>query len=165
MKSTKNQRCVTVLQVTGLGACALSLAACGLFARAPVESPQPAPTLAAPTPSSAAPVSDPEDVAIRVMKLFARPDTPERRWFIDLLPYLTEDYADQAQYIDPARVPFNRVTPNPSTRQDEHLPQLVTVRFETNDGPWQVVLVQEKAGEPWLVEAIEPDDPAPAFTP
>lgn len=165
MNSSENQWRLKFLQVTGLGACALSMAACGLFAGTPVESQQPTPTVTAPSSSTVAPVSAPKDVAIKVMNLFARPDTPERRWFIDLLPYLTKEYADQAQYIDPARVPFNQVKTNPSTTQDEHLPQLVTVRFDTNDGPWQVVLVQEKAGEPWLVEAIEPDDQPPAFTP
>ncbi|RAX47783.1 hypothetical protein DQ353_18605 [Arthrobacter sp. AQ5-05] len=110
-------------------------------------------------------VEAPKDVAIKVLDLFARPDTPERRWFIDLLPYLTEEYAEEAQYIDPARVPLTKVNANPTTSQDEHMPQMVIVRFSTNDGPWQVVLVQDHDGQPWLVQAIEPDKPAPAFTP
>lgn len=152
-------------QLATLGVCALSLTGCGLFTAPADDATPPTPTLSSPAPSTVVSVEAPKDVAIKVMNLFARPDTPERRWFIDLLPYLSEEYADQAQYIDPARVPFNRVLATPTTSQDEHNPQMVIVRFSTSDGPWQVVMVQDHDGEPWLVQAIEPDQPVPTFTP
>ena len=150
-------------QVASLGVCALSLSGCGLFAAPADDAAQPNETASA--SSTVASVEAPKDVAIKVMDLFARPNTPERRWFTDLLPHLTDEYAEEAQYIDPARVPFTKVNANPTTSQDEHMPQMVIVRFSTNDGPWQVVLVQDQDGKPWLVQAIEPDQPAPAFTP
>ena len=156
---------LTMWQVATLGVCALSLTGCGLFAAPADDAAPPSESVSASASGTAAVVEAPKDVAIKVMNLFARPNTPERRWFIDLLPYLTEEYADQAQYTDPARVPFNRVSANPTTSQDEHNPQMVIVRFGTNDGPWQVVMVQDHDGEPWLVQAIEPDQPVPAFTP
>lgn len=158
-------RRLTMWQVASLSVCALSLSGCGLFAAPADEAAQPTQSVSAPASDAVAVVEAPEDVAIRVMDLFARPDTPERRWYIDLLPYLSEEYADQAQYIDPARVPFNKVKANPTTSQDEHNPQLVIVRFGTNDGPWHVVMVQDQDGQPWLVLAIEPDKPVPTFTP
>ncbi|KAA0973382.1 hypothetical protein FQ154_18580 [Paeniglutamicibacter gangotriensis] len=158
-------RRLTIWQVATLGVCVLSLSSCGLFAAPADDTAQPTETASAPASSPVAAVEAPKDVAIKVMDLFARPNTPERRWFIDLLPYLSEEYADEAQYIDPARVPFTKVQTNPTTNQDEHMPQMVIVRFSTNDGPWQVVLVQDQDGEPWLVQAIEPDQPVPEFTP
>lgn len=165
MNTTQTPQGLNLWQLAALGACALSLSGCGLFTGPANDAAPPTPTLSAPASSTAVPVEAPKDVAIKVMDLFARPDTPERRWFIDLLPYLTEEYAEEAQYIDPARVPLRKVNANPATSQDEHMPQMVIVRFSTNDGPWQVVLVQDHDGEPWLVQAIEPDKPAPAFTP
>ncbi|MBB2997550.1 hypothetical protein [Paeniglutamicibacter cryotolerans] len=97
-----------------------------------------------------------EAAAVQVMGLFARPQLPERRWFTDLLPYLSPEYAEEAQYIDPARIPFDTVQHNPIASQEEHNPQLVTVVFTTNDGPWRLVLSQSGPGARWLVQAIEP---------
>lgn len=165
MNTTKTPQGVNLWQVVGLGMCALSLSGCGLFTGPANGAAQPTQAVSAPASGTVASVEAPKDVAIKVMDLFARPNIPERRWFIDLLPYLTEEYADEAQYIDPARVPLTKVNANPTTSQDEHMPQMVIVRFSTNDGPWQVVLVQDHDAEPWLVQAIEPDKPAPAFTP
>ena len=165
MNTTQAPQGLNLWQVAGLGVCALSLSGCGLFTGPANDATPPTPTLSAPAPSAVASVEAPKDVAIKVMDIFARPETPERRWFIDLLPYLTEEYAEEAQYIDPARVPMTKVNANPTTSQDEHMPQMVIVRFSTNDGPWQVVLVQDHDAEPWLVQAIEPDKPAPTFTP
>lgn len=165
MNTSKALQGLNLWQVVGLGMCALSLSGCGFFTAPANDAVQPSETVSAPPSSPVAMVEAPKDVAIKVMDLFARPDTPERRWFIDLLPYLTEEYADEAQYIDPARVPLTKVNANPTTSQDEHMPHMVIVRFSTNDGPWQVVLVQDHHGKPWLVQAIEPDKPAPAFTP
>lgn len=165
MPTTIHRR-IPVLPVLGASACVLALAGCSLFGTkdAAEQTPQ-APASSSPASSSPATIEDPKEVAVKVMDLFARPDMPERRWFTDLLPYLTDDYADEAQYVDPARVTVNKVKPRPKASQDEHNPQVVTVAFKTNDGPWQVVMVQDQDGEPWLVEAIEPNEPTPEFTP
>lgn len=156
-----------VLRMAGASACVLSLAGCSLFGVKETDTEQAPAPAASPSPVSGSPatVEEPEAVAVKVMDLFARPEMPERRWFTDLLPYLTDDYADQAQYTDPARVTVNKVRPRPKASQDEHNPQVVTVAFKTNDGSWQVVMVQDQDGEPWLVEAIEPNEPTPEFTP
>ena len=158
---------LTALRMAGASACVLTLAGCSLFGVKDTnteQAPEPAAS-SSPASSSPATVEEPEAVAAKVMDLFARPEMPERRWFTDLLPYLTDDYADQAQYTDPARVPFDKVKGEPTASGDEHNPQVVTVAFKTNDGPWQVVMVQDSPGESWLVEAIEPNEPTPEFTP
>ncbi|WP_417221238.1 hypothetical protein [Arthrobacter sp.] len=159
-----------LLRTAGATACVLMLSGCSLFGannEAKDEAAAPPPVAVASTAASSSPaaIEEPQVVAAKAMALFARPDVPERRWFTDLLPYLTDEYADEAQYTDPARVPFDDIGPAPTASQDAHNPQVVTVRFKTNDGPWQVVVVQDKAGAPWLIQAIEPDDPAPGYTP
>ncbi len=166
MSTIATRRVRKALGMAGASACVLTLASCSLFGVKDKATDQ-TPEAAASSQASSTPatVEPPQEVATKVMDLFARPDMPERRWFTDLLPYLTEDYADEAQYTDPARVSFDKVNDKSTASQDEHNPQVVTVRFKTNDGPWQVVMVQDEAGEPWLVEAIEPDEPAPEYTP
>ena len=167
MRPITTRQGLVALRMAGASACVLSLAGCSLFGVNDTNTEQTPAPAASSSPASISPatVEEPEAVAVKVMDLFARPEMPERRWFTDLLPYLTDDYADEAQYTDPARVPFDTVKPNPRASQDEHNPQVVTVAFKTNDGPWQVVMVQDQDGKPWLVEAIEPNEPTPEFTP
>lgn len=163
--------------VCGVGFGVLVLSGCALLnsqtttSQTPAgiqESSSPAPTTQTPpTPrpsSSSGSTTSPsrtgspgaEATAVEAMGLFARPQLPERRWFTDLLPYLSPGYAEEAQYIAPARIPFDQVQQNPISSQEEHNPQLVTVVFTTNDGPWRLILSQSGPGARWLVEAIEP---------
>lgn len=100
-----------------------------------------------------------EAVAVEVMDLFARPDVPERRWYTDLLPHLSEEYAEDAQYIDPANVRVNDVLPGPALVRERDNPLTVTAEFSTNAGPWSVLLHRVGQDDPWLVEAIQPTDP------
>ncbi|HAF72082.1 MAG TPA: hypothetical protein DCL06_03300 [Corynebacterium variabile] len=95
-------------------------------------------------------------MAAEVIRLFARPQEPERRWFAELRPYLEEDYAVEAEYIDPARIPFSEVQSGPKLNGDSHNPQLVTADFETDDGIWTVELHQHSPEGEWLVGAIAP---------
>lgn len=106
--------------------------------------------------SSAAEVENPSTVATEAITLFARPDEPERRWFAELRPYLEEEYAVEAEYIDPARIPFSEIRSGPKLNADSDNPQLVTVDFKTDDGTWTVELHQDSPEGEWLVGAIAP---------
>ena len=88
------------------------------------------------------------------MNLFARPDEPEQRWFAELRPYLEEEYAVEAEYIDPARIPFDKILSGPVIDGTEHNPQVVTADFKTNAGTWYVELHQDEPGGKWLVGGI-----------
>lgn len=96
----------------------------------------------------------------KVMGLFARPDVPETTWFSDLAPYLAREYAEDAKYIDPARVPIRKVTDGPAISREAGNPLTVTVAFSTDAGRWQMMLHRSGQQEPWLVTAISPQDPA-----
>jgi hypothetical protein len=101
-----------------------------------------------------------KDVAGKAMTLFARTDVPEAVWFSELSPYLSAEYAEDARYIDPARVPFNKVTDGPAITREAQNPLTVTASFSTNAGPWQMMLHRTGQTEPWLVTAISPKDAA-----
>lgn len=138
----------------------LALTACGGTDSAPEAAPEPAASSAtastpasSPAPSSTT-VEKPGAVATKAIKLFARPDEPERRWFSQLRPYLEKEYAVDAEYIDPARIPFDKIISGPQLETDSHNPQLVLAKFKTNDGTWTVEMHQDKPGAKWLVGRI-----------
>ncbi|MDN6170548.1 MAG: hypothetical protein L0J11_10785 [Micrococcaceae bacterium] len=172
-----------VLHVSLVAACALALSACNgaaaqddetaassasptapassARATSPVASTSSVPSSSA-APSSRAAASssavialdDPKKVAIKAMALFARPDEPARRWFSELRPYLEEEYAVEAEYIDPVRVPFYKIVSGPVMGGDSDNPQMATATFKTNDGLWYVELHQNDPGGDWLVGSI-----------
>lgn len=97
-------------------------------------------------------------VATEVINLFARPGVPERRWYSDLVPYLSEDYAEDAQYIDPANVRVTDVLSGPDLVREQGNPLTVAAEFSTDAGPWSILLHRVGQDDPWLVEAIQPTD-------
>nr|WP_176705550.1 hypothetical protein [Arthrobacter sp.]AXV46677.1 hypothetical protein pA58H3_p63 [Arthrobacter sp.] len=108
-----------------------------------------------PTVEASAPVSEsPEEVSVKVMNLFARPDEPEQRWYAEISPYLDKEYAIEAEYIDPARIPFDKILSGPVMEGDAHNPQILTADFKTNAGAWYVELHQNAPGGEWLVGGI-----------
>jgi hypothetical protein len=100
-----------------------------------------------------------KDTAAKVMGLFARSDVPETTWFAELAPHLAPEYADDAKYIDPARVPIRKVTDGPAISRDAGNPLTVTATFSTDAGRWQMLLHRSGQQQPWLVTAISPQDP------
>lgn len=136
---------LTACGSTGSGQeAALEPAASSTRAAAPASSPG----------QSSATVEKPGTVATKAISLFARPDEPERRWFAELRPYLEEEYAVDAEYIDPARIPFDKIISGPQLETDSHNPQLLLARFKTNDGTWTVEMHQDTVGGKWLVGGI-----------
>jgi hypothetical protein len=101
-----------------------------------------------------------QDTAAKVMGLFARPDVPETTWFADLSPYLAPEYAEDAKYIDPARVPMRKITDGPAISRESGDPLTVTATFSTDAGRWRMLLHRSGQQQPWLVTAISPQDPA-----
>lgn len=150
------------LLLTAAATCVLAgLTGCGASPGAgqtPASAAESSPTSTPPSaPSSAVTESeDPATVATEAIELFGRPDEPERRWFAELRPYLEEEYAVEAEYIDPARIPFSEVQSSPELNRDSHNPQLTTVDYKTDDGIWTVTLHQDSPGGKWLVGGIAP---------
>ncbi|MFK0007738.1 hypothetical protein ACIQTZ_11850 [Paenarthrobacter sp. NPDC090520] len=100
-----------------------------------------------------------KDTAAKAMGLFARPDVPESTWFADLAPHLAPEYAEDAKYIDPARVPIRKVTDGPAISRDAGNPMTVTATFATDAGRWGMLLHRSGQQQPWLVTAISPQEP------
>lgn len=99
--------------------------------------------------------------AAKVMRLFARPEVGYRNWFEDLHPFLRDEYAKEAEYVDPANIPVSEVISGPELLRQGGNPLTVTAMFETNAGPWSVLLHRTGQNEPWLVAAIEPTEAEP----
>jgi hypothetical protein len=97
-----------------------------------------------------------KETAAKAMKLFGRPDVPDTTWFSDLEPLLAAAYAEDAKYIDPARVPITTVTDGPSITREAENPMTVTASFDTNAGPWDMMLHRIGQDDPWLVTSISP---------
>jgi hypothetical protein len=95
-----------------------------------------------------------KETAATAMTMFARPGVPEQQWFSELAPLLSSAYAEDAKYIDPARVPFNKITEGPVISREAQNPLTVTASFFTNDGPWDMMLHRAGQDEPWLVTSI-----------
>lgn len=132
------------------GLAVLAIAGCAQLPGNAENAPQVSPTVEASAPV----VESPEELAVKVMTLFARPDEPEQRWHAEIRPYLDKEYAIEAEYIDPARIPFNKILSGPVMEGDAHNPQILTADFKTNAGTWYVELHQNAPGGEWLVGGI-----------
>jgi hypothetical protein len=97
-----------------------------------------------------------KDTASKAMALFGRPTMEERAWFKDLEPLLAAEYKEDARYIDPARVPFSTVTDGPAISREAQNPMTVTASFDTDAGPWAMMLHRIGQDDPWLVTSISP---------
>ncbi|MGY2747727.1 hypothetical protein [Arthrobacter sp. UYCu723] len=95
-----------------------------------------------------------KETAAKAMRLFGRPNVPETQWFSELEPLLAAAYAEDAKYIDPARVPITTITDGPSITREAQNPMTVTASFYTNDGPWDMMLHRTGQDAPWLVTSI-----------
>lgn len=132
------------------GLAVLAIAGCAQLPGNPGDASQVSPTVEASAPV----IQSPEEVAVEVMNLFARPGEPEQRWFAEISPYLDKEYAIEAEYIDPARIPFDKILSDPVMEGDAHNPQILTADFKTNAGAWYVELHQNAPGGEWLVGGI-----------
>uniref|UniRef100_UPI003F498A65 hypothetical protein n=1 Tax=Pseudarthrobacter oxydans TaxID=1671 RepID=UPI003F498A65 len=99
-----------------------------------------------------------KDTAAKAMTLFGRPTVEEKTWFKDLEPLLAAEYKEDARYIDPARVPFSTVTDGPAISREAQNPMTVTAAFDTDAGPWTIMLHRIGQDDPWLVTSISPVD-------
>ena len=115
-----------------------------------VEEVVPAPTATWDTGSE----STAEATTSKVIRLFGRPQVPQKTWYRDLKPFLGKDYAESAAYTDPATVPFRKVLEGPVLSREMGNPSTVTVGFITDAGRWDVLLHRSGQGAPWLVMQI-----------
>jgi len=100
-----------------------------------------------------------KETAATAMALFGRPAVEEKTWFKDLEPMLATEYKEDARYIDPARVPFSTVMDGPAISREAQNPMTVTASFDTNAGPWTMMLHRIGQNDPWLVTSISPVTP------
>ena len=98
-----------------------------------------------------------KDTAGKAMALFGRPTVEEKTWFRDLEPMLAAEYKEDARYIDPAQVPFSTVTDGPAISREAQNPMTVTATFDTDAGPWTMMLHRIGQDDPWLVTSISPE--------
>ena len=132
------------------GLAVLTIAGCAQLPGNPVDASQVSPTVE----TSAPVIQSPEELAVKVMNLFARPDEPEQRWYAEISPYLDKEYVIEAEYIDAARIPFDKILSGPVMEGDAHNTQILTADFKTNTGAWYVELHQNAPGGEWLVCGI-----------
>ena len=97
------------------------------------------------------------DAAVKVMGAYMEVAQPKDAWFRALAPLITTAYAQDAQYIQPSRLPVRKVTAAPSVVPaavpDGHQ---VRVKFGTNAGEWVVIMTRASAGAPWLAANVLP---------
>ena len=97
-----------------------------------------------------------KDTAKRALTLFARPRLAQPTWFKQLQPLLSPEYAVEAEYISPAKVPVSRILDGPVLVREAGNPMTVTARFKTNHGPYLVLMHRSGQVDPWVVQSIRP---------
>lgn len=121
------------------------------------EQPQAAHTGPAGIPVDAAGEADAVAVASKVMDAYTDVKKNKDEWFAALAPYLTIPYAQEAQYIQPSRLPVSKVistgTVIPAEVPDGHQHR---VKFVTNAGEWVVVMTRASKDAPWLASNVLP---------
>lgn len=97
------------------------------------------------------------DAAAKVMDAYTDAGKAKDAWFQALAPMITTAYAQDAQYIQPSRLPVREVTGAPSVVPAE-VPDghQVRVKFSTNAGEWVVIMTRASAGAPWLAANLLP---------
>lgn len=114
-----------------------------------------------PTSLAADPASEKAavDAASEVMAAYTNVSKPKDQWFQALAPLITTAWAQDAQYIQPSRLPVRKLTTGPSVVPaavpDGHQ---VRVKFGTNAGDWVVIMTRASAGAPWLASDLQPED-------
>ena len=97
------------------------------------------------------------DAAAKVMTAYADVSKPKDAWFQALAPLITTAWAQDAQYIQPSRLPVRKLTTGPSmvtaTVPDGHQ---VRVKFGTDAGDWVVIMTRASEGAPWLASDVQP---------
>lgn len=95
--------------------------------------------------------------AEKVMAAYADVSKPKDAWFRTLAPLITTAWAQDAQYIQPSRLPVRKLTTGPSlipsAVPDGHQAR---VKFGTNAGDWVVIMTRASAGAPWLASDVQP---------
>jgi hypothetical protein len=82
------------------------------------------------------------EIARDFMEAFSRPpeSVSQARWWAKVRPFLTDEAADELEWVDRRQVPFSKVKSavfvRPSVEEESHL--AVTVDVETDDGTWQI---------------------------
>lgn len=97
-------------------------------------------------------------LAVKAMRLFARPSAPANRWWHDLEPLLTPDAQTAYRNTDPARVPVTSIT-GAGTVLSDSVPLVARVSVPTDVGAYLVIVVRTADRlDQWLVSQIVPPE-------
>lgn len=81
---------------------------------------------------------------------------PKGEWFAALAPLITTEYAQEAQYIEPSRLPVKKLVSGPVVGAEVSTGYQVRAKYETNAGPWVVILTRVSDSAPWLASNVLP---------
>ena len=119
--------------------------------------PQAANTGPASVPADSASQEGAVAAAAKVMAAYTDVSKPKAAWFQAMAPLITTAWAQDAQYIEPSRLPVRRLTTGPSlvpaAVPDGHQAR---VKFGTNAGEWVVIMTRASEGAPWLASDVQP---------
>lgn len=93
-----------------------------------------------------------------VIEAYTAKSKPKAAWFADLAPLLTTAYAQDAQYIEPSRLPFGKAKGDPFMRDSS--PYQVRVYFATDAGEWVAIMTRQSGSAPWLASNVLPSKDA-----
>ncbi len=91
-----------------------------------------------------------------IMGTYTAQGKAKKEWFATLAPMLTTSYAQEAEYIDPARLPVRKITSGPEIKTEVSTGYQVRASFGTNAGEWVIILTRASETAPWLAANILP---------
>lgn len=94
--------------------------------------------------------------ADQIMGAYTAQGKAKKEWFSTLAPMLTTNYAQEAEYIDPARLPVRKITSGPEIKTEVSTGYQVRASFGTNVGDWVIILTRASETSPWLAANILP---------
>ncbi|WP_054009825.1 hypothetical protein [Arthrobacter sp. ERGS1:01] len=96
------------------------------------------------------------DTAHQVMAAFTNTGVARDQWWTALAPLLTTNFATQAQYIHPSRLPVRVLRSGPRPVEGQLSGNQVRASFDTNAGSWTTIMVRTSTTAPWLASNIGP---------
>ena len=98
-----------------------------------------------------------QDLALKVMRLFARPDVSASTWYSDLEPYLSPAAQEAYYATDPANVPVTTVTG--AVQLVDASNELVAIaHLPTDNGLYAITMSRSPEQPTWAVERITPPE-------
>ncbi len=95
--------------------------------------------------------------AEEAMRLYARPNVSEQRWFDDLSPLMTQQAQQDYAYVYPESIVATSVT-GPGVIVDDTSAYVVHVSVPTDVGAYVVLLIRQDGASPWRISKFTPPE-------